>query len=205
METQQKISLTDSLIGGLRKAASELEEFRLQAALGRAEAKDTYEDVKKKFSAFIHEAKITLDEGRKNAEGNAVQLKAILETLQVQLALGKAETKVAFRDQAKKISSALVVLESFLRKNKTADEYFSRLKMESEKFKIKLNIVKLQYELNKLKAQDDFEEKKKDFSKKLGEIKKRLVKKEKEAKSRWNHFYDEASETYTLLKKAFAK
>ena len=205
METLNKTSLSDKIISGLKKAAEELEEFRLQAALGKAEARDAYEGAKKKFNKYVHEAKLRIDEVKGMAKEKSSELKTVLEALQVQLALGKAETKDVFESQRKKISSILNKIETLIQKNKITDLYYAKLQMEIEQFKIKLDILKLQYELNKLGVREEFEEKKEDFSKKLSDIKKRLLKKEEEAEDKWEHFRDEISDAYSHLKKVFAK
>ena len=205
METTEKGSLSDTIIDGVKKAILELEEFRLQAALGKAEAHDAFEGAKKKFNTFVHEAKLKLDNAKDVVKERSVQLKTLLETLQVQLALGKAETKEVFEEQRKKIAHALNELETLIKKNKTTDEFYTRLQMEVEKFKIKLDILKLRYDLNKLEARNEFEEKKVDFSQKLSDLKKRLEKKEGEVQDKWEHFRTEITDAYSHLKKAFVK
>jgi hypothetical protein len=201
MKTTSKTSLTDKIITGLKKAAVELEEFRLQAALGKADFKDAFEETKRKFNKFVHEAKAHAADAKGIAMVKAIQLKIVLEELQVQLALGKADTKDIFEAQRKKISLALNELETLIRKNKTADEYYIRLQVEIEKFKIKMDILKLHYELSKLDTKNEFQERKQDFSGKLSDIKKHLLEKEEE----WGHFRHEISEAYSHLKKAFVK
>lgn len=203
METLEKTSLTDKIINGLRKAAEELEQFRLQASFGKVQAKDVYEEVKKKFNAYVHEAKLRLDETKGIAIEKSIQLKTVLEELQVQLALGKAETKDAFEEQRKKITHALNSLEALVRSNKTSSEYYSRLLMETEQFKIKLDILRMQYKLKKLSKLEKLDSTKTDLSKKLSNIKNRLAKKEQGAESKWEHFREEISDAYSHLKKAF--
>ena len=63
MDTTERIHYTDQVVAGLRKAAIELEELQVQATLGKAEAKDKFEDVKKKFNLFVHESKATVATG----------------------------------------------------------------------------------------------------------------------------------------------
>ena len=203
METIKQTHLVDKIINGLKKTAVELEEFRLQAALGKADALDVYEDAKKKFSKFVHEAKSDAEDVKDIAKGKSIQLKYLLETLQVQLALGKAEGKEAFETQRKKITKALVELETFIKKNKAANEYYTKLLLELGKFRIKLDILKLRYELNKLEARLKFSDTKKDLTKKLADVKKRLLNNESEVG--WEHFKDEISDAYSHLKKAFVK
>ncbi|MFI5163875.1 MAG: hypothetical protein ACHQHP_01365 [Bacteroidia bacterium] len=205
METIEQTPLSEKIITGIKKAIVELEKFRLQAALGKAEASDVYEEAKKQFNKYVQEAKIYLDNVKGLAKEKAIELKTALEILQVQLALGKAESKEVFEAQWKKISKALNELEMLIRKNKTTDEYYAKLLMEVEKFKIKMDILKLRYELNKLDAREEFEEKKKDFSERLSVLKKRLIRKEEEAENKWEHFRDEISDAYSHLKKAFVR
>jgi len=205
METLEKISLTDKIINGLKKAAEELEHFQLQFSLGKAQAKDLYEETKKNFNSYLHEAKLRIGNAKEIAKEKSIQLKTVMEELQVQLALGKAETKDAFEEQRKKISHALSSLETLIRSNKTSSEYYSKLMMETEKFKIKLDILRMQYKLNKLNKREDLNENKIDFSKKLSDIKNRLTKKEQEAEGKWEHFREEISDAYSHLKKAFVR
>ena len=158
-----KASVIDKIIDGLKKAANELEEFQLQFSLGKAETKDVYEKVKKEFNGYLHEAKLHLDSAKDLAKEKSQQLQAAFETLQLQLALGKADTKDIFDDQMKRITMALNELETLIRRNETADEYFTKLELEIEKFKIKLDILKLRYKLNKMDAANEFEIKKEEW------------------------------------------
>lgn len=204
METTQETSFSEKIISGLKKAAVELEEFRLQVALGKAEARDVYEEAKKIFNAYVHEAKVRLENIKGEAKEKSTQLKILLETLQVQLTLGKAESREIFEAQTKKISQVLNELEALIKKNKTIDLHYAELQMEIEKFRIKLEILKLQYELKKIDAHEEFEARKKDFLKNLSGIKANLLKKEKNLEDKWEHFRDEVSDVYSRLKKTFA-
>lgn len=205
METTAKSSLSDKIINGLKNATVELEEFRLQAALGKAEARDVYEDVKKKFNTYTHEAKIQLEGLKEVAQERSLQLKTLLETLQVQLALGKAETKEAFETQRKKIEKTLNELEELIRNNKTANEYYTTLLLEIGKFRIKLEILKLRFELKKLETRVEFDNKKKDLLQKISDIKTRFEKRGGETQATWEHFRDEITEAYAHLKNALVK
>ena len=70
METLEKTSISDKIISGLKKAAVELEELRLQSALGKAQARDAYEEAKKKFNKYVHEAKLRVDNLKGAAKEN---------------------------------------------------------------------------------------------------------------------------------------
>ncbi len=53
----EKETIAEKIIAGLRKAADEMEELRVQVALGKLEARDLYKEKKKQFDHFLHEAK----------------------------------------------------------------------------------------------------------------------------------------------------
>lgn len=203
METTEHIKISEAFVNGFKKAVTELEEFRVQAALGKTEARDAFKGAKKKFDVYAREAKQKLNAATGNAFKNSVRIIATLETLQVQLALGKAVTKEKYEEQRRKIVKALNELERMITKNKIADEYYTRLLMEAGKFRIKLDILKLRYELNKLEARMEFEAGKKEFSKTLVKVKDRLIKKGKENEAVWKHVTNELNEAYSHLRKAF--
>jgi len=203
METKEKTTITDKIINGLKTAVTEIEELRVQIALGKAETKDLYENVKKKFSHSMHEAKIKLNVLQEKASPEILELKRLFETVQVQLALGKAESKEAFEEQRKNIIKSLHTLEAAIRKNESANEYYSQFLEEIEKFKIKIDILKLRFELKKMEAKTDFEIRKTEFLNKLSDLKNRMLAKEEKKNSRWEHFTEEINEAYQHLKNAF--
>ncbi len=99
----------EKVIDGLRKAAIELEKFQVQAALGKAEAKDKYEQARKEFN-------INLEAAKRIAKGKYEELKPTLESFEVQFALGKAEVKQHFEESIKGFSQALRQVETFLKR-----------------------------------------------------------------------------------------
>lgn len=203
METKTHFSIADAIIDGLKKATVELEEFRVQVALGKAEAHYAYEDAKIKFYRALHETEQRLSVSKTSTNSALDEFKVLFQTLQVQLALGKAETRDAFEAQRIKISHALHKLELFLESNQFTNELRESLHREIEKFKIKLEILKLRYELNKIAVHEEFEIRKTEFSKTLASITDKLRKKEKKVEQSWEHFRDEIKEAYTGMKKAF--
>lgn len=189
----------DKAIYGLKKAAVELEEFQLQLALGKTEASDKYEEMKKKFNAVIRNAKEKLNEGGVKTD----VLKRKFEELQLQLTLGKAETKEVFNEQKDKILKAIQEIENLFRTTKTGTEFYLKLTSEIEKFKIKMEILRLRFELEKLDVKDELKKRKEGLEKKINEIKQRFIERESTLEKNWNHFCNEMSESYTHLKKAF--
>jgi hypothetical protein len=112
METNTS-PVIDKVVQGLKKAAEELEEFHVQVALGKAEALDKYEELKKTVDESIHSLKEKVLKHEK-----AQELKGKLEELKLQFHLGKAETMDGIKEQKKRIGHGITEIENLLRGNK---------------------------------------------------------------------------------------
>ena len=199
METTEKAHFMDNVINGLRKAAVELEDFQVQLALGQAVAFEKYQEVKKKFQEFVHESLNKLREDKISAQ----ELKMKFHLMEQLLEKDTIETKEEFIAQKKKIISLIEEIETSM-KNTTMDkEFHFIINNEIEKFKIKMEILRLRFELGKLDAKKEFESIKMDFSKKVDQMKEKFSEGESALSKNWNHFSDELSEAYKHLKKAF--
>lgn len=201
MEKNLGETIAAKIVEGVQAALTEVDELRVQLALGKAEAKELYEINKKRFHASVQEMENKFRELKKDEA--ILPLVNAMETLRVQLALGKAETKELFEEQYDKIHIALNQLESELKNNKTISENYARLHLELEKFKIKLELFALHYKLKKISAQFDFENRKAELAEKLDAIKAKMLLKQKEGKEKWENFQDEIKEAYEHLKSAF--
>lgn len=102
----------DSVIDSLKKATAEFEDLQVQFALGKAEAKDKYQEFTNKLETLIQSAKTKFY----NEKDNMERLKGKFEHLQLQFALGKAETKEAFQEQKKNILAAIHDVENLIKK-----------------------------------------------------------------------------------------
>ena len=206
METK---TLTEKMVNGFRKAANELEEFQLQFALGKAEAKDKYEDLKKKTTNLVHEAKLKVIKGKEHAE----HLHQLFDELRVQLALGKAETTDAFEIQRKKINAKIHDIEVYIKTNPTLVKIHDALLPELEKIKVKLEILKVNYNLVRIVTNDSVAKRRKEMDKIMEDLQASVSKSaaaensaykhEPEEKSGWAHFSEEMGEAYKHLKAAF--
>jgi len=196
METKEDIKFIDSIASALRKAAVQLEEFQVQATLGKAEAYDTYEDVKKKFKLQLHEGKYQIKKGKEKFE----DLEGKFDLLRVQLELGKAETVEEFKAQKKKLLLALHEIEVKIKTNETLKRMYAFLLVDIEIFKVQLEILEENIDMGKAKAEESFQRAKKEFNEFVERFKNKYNKKEE---SKWDHFQDEISEAFSHFKKAF--
>jgi ribosomal protein L29 len=109
-------NLRTKITSRLENAKKEIEELSLQFNLGKAEASDKFESVKKDFHAKVNEWKLMGEQLKPVGKEKLQELKTKLEELQVQLALGKAEAKELFQEQKKKIMQSITDLESEIKK-----------------------------------------------------------------------------------------
>jgi hypothetical protein len=199
MEKTQ-FSFIDKAILGLKKTAAELEEFQLQLALGKADASDKFEELKKGFNTIVQDAKTKFS--KKDLDTD--DLKKKFEEIQHLLAPAKVETRAAFIEQKETILNAIEEIEQALRTSSEVDkEYHFVFNTEVEKFKIKVEILRLQFEYGKLVSKKEFESMKEDFVKKIDKLKVNFKETESSFEKYWDNFRHEMSDAYTHLKKAF--
>lgn len=199
MKNTHDTKFVEKVIGALRKTAVELEEFQVQAALGKAEAQDKYEEVKKKFNLFIHKSESQVKDIRSQIE----ELNAKFDELRVQLALGKAETKEIFKKQKKQLLSTLHDIEVKIKTNETLKRMYSLMLIEMEQFKIQLEILEQKFNKGKKESKDSFEKGKQEFNSFIDRFKGKYGKKKEVGK--FEHFQSEISEAFDHFKNAFSK
>lgn len=98
----------------LRKSADKLEEFQLQVTLGKADLSQRLEEVKKDTLSHINKIKADANALAGKSKEKVEELQAKLQHLEVQLALGKAETKEELEKQKKNLADAMHKLKQSL-------------------------------------------------------------------------------------------
>jgi len=199
MKNKKDTQFVDNIIGALRKTAIELEEFQVTAALGKAEAQDKYEEIKKKFNLFIHDSEFKI----KGIKHKIEEINAKFEDLRVQLTLGKAETKEIFKKQKKQLLSLLHEIEVKIKSNETLNNLYALALIEIEQFKIQLEILEQKFNKEHKASKDSFEKGKNEFNSFIDKFKSKYGKKKEESKL--EHFQNEISEAFGHFKKAFSK
>ncbi len=205
METKAPInvkSVKAKISGTLNKTQQELEELALQFSLGKADAGDKFEEIKKEFRSKVQEWKIQFQSENSPVREKAHQLVSMLEELQVQLNLGKAEVREYFEKQKKVILKALDELETELKTHSTWNEFLSEFKSEGEKLRLKMEILQLKFELKKFKVSDDFKSAMRDVKKEAEKVLEKAEQKWDKNKSKFTDFNDEMSLVYKHMKKA---
>jgi len=107
----------DKAVQFFKNAATKIEELQLQSALGKAELSDRWEEMKKESREQYHEIKHDINETIEKSEEKWDQLKGKLEHLEVQMALGKAETKELLEEQKKNLQKAFAEVKRYINKD----------------------------------------------------------------------------------------
>jgi hypothetical protein len=138
----------------LMELQQELDELTVQLALGKTEARDAFEEIKSDF----YQRLVTLKHKAVSAlmAESAETMQAKFEALEVQLALGKAESKEVFAEQLKKISHALQALEQAIQSKLPLGIDADAFTHEFTGLKLKLEILRLKVELKQFDLKDTF-------------------------------------------------
>lgn len=187
------------------KLTEELDDIEIQLDLGEEEAIEAFEKQKGKFGELIAKAKSSLES--LGLDEKADKLKGDLEHLQMQLTLGKADSKDAFEVQKEKLEHALHSAKDKFQEIKsstdtTYDEVVHGLEGAATNFQTRMDLMRLQMALGKAEARDALEEKKNELRQKLAEVRGKVIEGEKSGEEKWEAFSEEVGEAYEQFKGA---
>ncbi len=198
-ETMEKTVL-QKVSEKLLEAKQEIDELALQLALGKAEGKEKFEEIKKEFRTQVTELKDLLT--KTSDRDLSPEVKAKIEALELQLSLGKADSKELFEVQKKKIINALSSLETEIKEQWQKIKTPHLFAHEVEKFKLKLEILRLRFGLKKFEIKEDYHTwmatARTEITNLTSGAREQLTK----GKEKYGDFKDEVSLAYKHLKKA---
>lgn len=200
MKDDKENALLVKIADQLLVAQKEIDEFVLQVSLGKAEAREEFEKIKNEFRIKLREFRQLLDDFPHKVITPEVKQK--IEELELQLALGKAETKDEFEKQKGNLTKAILSIENTIKVWMKDAEHSSTFDHEIEKFKLKLEILRLKFNLKKFEVKDDFREQMATTKREIEKIAELAKSKLKEGKMKYKDFTAEISNGYDQLKKA---
>jgi gas vesicle protein len=197
-KTMGTTSYKDKLGKFIQKAQSEIDELRLKIALGKMDGADLFEDMKKELRESVSEFNAAFDKEKMAATETIIKG---IETLQLQLALGKAEALDAYEGQKEKILHSITQLENELKENRSELMADARMKIQNEleKFRLKMEILQIRYELGKIDLKDNIEEKKSKFKKEFDQLIENL---KDESSEQLAEYGKDLKEAYEKLRKS---
>lgn len=198
MNTTENTHLLDYAANGLRIAADELEKFQLQVALGKMEALEAYDELKKKYDHYVHEFQLKTEQGKEKF----IQLQTKLDELRIQFALGKAETIEAFQEQKKRIISSIHEVQVMIESDPTYIKIYAYLLDALEKIKLKLEILSEQFEPTKERISKNLSQRKVQLDQIISDFKTKFSY-TTNLDERMDTFRSEMALAYEHFKKAF--
>ena len=177
----------------INKAQEEADALRVKAALGRMEASEVLNELSKEVNTSLHSLSHDL---KKEGSALAAIANDNLERLRLQFTLGKAEAGKAYEDRKEAIKKSIHEIEKWL-STEGMDlpvDLRLRLQNEMEKLQLKMDILRIRFELGRLEAREVIEEKrdhfKKDFQELMSTIKTEAALKKEDAGNKLRSAYE---------------
>ncbi len=191
----------------LQNWKSKLEHFNVQLNLGAKEVAEAFEEQKKEVRDWVHTAQKQVEQSQVFGEEKTRELKTKLEELRVQAALGKAETRDTLEEQQQKIGQSMQHLKkdvelSLQKAAEKEGELEGQLKESVSNFKTRFDLMRLRSHLAQMDAEDTWNEKKKDLSTKLQQMKHKLDEGKITSQEKWKGFSTEMGEAWKHFVKA---
>lgn len=200
LDKQPEAPILIKIADKLKETQREVDELVVQFALGKAEAKAKFEEVKKEFKHRVDEFKNSALANQ--LAGVSTNLKNKFEDLELQLSLGRVEFREMFEEQKNKIEHALERLAQESRKQlpvAAEREYFEH---EMEKFKLKLEILRLIFALKKIEIKEAFKKNMLHAQKKIKQVTENIKSTLYPEPTKYEYFKKEAALAYKHMKKA---
>jgi hypothetical protein len=183
------------------------EELKLQLHLGSKELSDKFENQKKEILTWSRKAQHDLKD---EASQRGKELKTKLEELEVQAALGKAETKEALKAQEEKISHLLREIgkesDELMKTSKEKTQSFGEsAEAQLKKWQTSFDMFRLQMKLGAADTKDQWESKQKEIQTNLDKLESKIDEFIGESEEGFSHFKNEMSKSWGHLKKAFKR
>ncbi|MDF1859108.1 MAG: hypothetical protein P1U87_02770 [Verrucomicrobiales bacterium] len=143
-----------------KRLQQEIDELKVQLALGKADAVEYIEERKTEFSEFVDETKKQLKDSGKPVADQLSTAEGVLDELKLQLALGRMESADACRAQQEKIGAAIDHARKQLRDTVDSDLHavHEGFDHQAESFKTKLEAAALNIGAGTMLAADETKE-----------------------------------------------
>jgi len=181
------------------------EELRLQVHLGRKEAAEAYEQQKKEMGSWAADLRYKLE--RAGGESSH-HLRQRLEELELQAALGKAETRDALKEQQVKLDETLHKVEEEVRAfvnqaDDAIDEFADKAEETLQHWHMRMDLFRLQAHLGAKEVGEELSSAKKKVLHKIEEINNILETSKRERKSGWETLKTDLGRSWEDLKSIF--
>lgn len=178
-----------------------MDEMRVQAALGKAEAKDIFEKERKTLSSFINKEKVLLKKSEEVSITHEKDLLNKIDDLEQKLEQVIPPTGKEFDTYKKDVLGSIYQLEYAIKTE--SNDLRKPLQNKLNNFKVKMDGYRLQLALSKVEDSPALQTRREELVKQIDEIQ-NMVENRKAQNQKMEGFYQEVTESYNHLKKAFS-
>ena len=208
MNNSKEENLKTKIRSRLNNWKASAEYLHMQLHLGTKEAREEFEEQKKSLGDWIDNQSKKLQNTKDITHKKALELKASLEELRVQAALGKAETEDALKEQHKKLNESIHNLKQEINEvygntKGKVNEYAEEINETLDEYHTRFDLFRLQAHLAKMDSTESWNKKKKELSAKLHDLGVKLESNKEQASDKWDNFSDEMSEAWSHIRNAF--
>jgi len=206
--------IREAIDAKLDKWEAQATAFQAQFELNKAELIERVEEQKHQLEKIAQRVRDKIDEASGLAEETKAKIRASFEHLQVQLALGVADTRDAYQDWKQKLQSSIAAFEADLdvaiaEEDAALQAEFDALMeayvKEADALEAEIVAMEAQFNEDKARAKADFEKYKQDVQSKINTYKSELEEKRKVASGKLETLETELSAGATQIKNAFSK
>ena len=185
-----------------------------QLELNKADVVKRVEEQKGKLEQVAQSIRDKIDAAGDCAEETKAKIRTSFDHLQVQLALGVADTRDAYQDWKQKVQSSVAAFEAELDQAAVEIEPAVQAELDSlmkefvkqvDKLEAEIDAMQSQFDEDKARAKADFEKYKKELQSKIDAYKNELDEKRKTAADKLGTFESELSAGVTQIKDAVSK
>jgi len=151
------------------------------------------ESLKQSYMEMLTQVKEKIEKSQQIAADKKQELCTLIEHAEVQLALGKIETRDAIQDQREKIGQAVAELEAKLDfdSEQVDDEMIAEMVAAADRLDAELETAAIRLQSEKKDIDDQLAEKKNEFKAQIEAYKKNIAEKREGAPEKLAHFEDE--------------
>jgi hypothetical protein len=204
-------NIRESMNSKLDKWEAEATAFQAQLELNKEQVKERVEKQKQALGEITQQMKDKIDAAGDYTDETKAKIKSSFENMQVQLALGVADTRDGYQDWKQKVQSSVAGFEKEL--ELALDEKGTQLGAGLDALKdayvkqtgaweAEIDAMQAQFQEAKASAKADFEKYKQDAQSKINDYKQELNEKRKLAADKFGDFEAELSSGATQIKDA---
>ena len=185
--------------------------LQAQLDLNKAEVIERVEEQKRRLKETAQEVRDKIDAASGCAEETKIKIRASFEHLQVQLALGVADTRDSYQDWKQKLQSSIAAFEAELDVAIAEEDAAVQTELNAlvadfvkatDALEAEVDAMQAQFDEDKARAKADFEQYKQDVLSKIEAYKGELEEKRKLTADKLGTFENELTEGATKIKKA---